>query len=191
MIMKKIFFMLAVMGAFSSCKKFLQETPNSSQPVGAYFQTIDQVQSAVNYLYNVAGGPGSFYSIGGLYDGNYAFALDDMSGLANNVVAQNPAVRDFESLTQTPDNAGNYVQGIWGALYSNISNANTIISKVASSTTIDATAAAPLVATARFFRAMDYYYLVRLFGAVPLILKPYENLNNLYAGRSSLDSVYT
>ena len=190
--MKKIIILLAVIWVgFSSCHKFLEETPKSSQPVDAYYQTIDQVQSAVTYLYNVATGPGSLYNVGNLYDGTYVFALDNLSGLANNLVAQNPSVRYFASLTQTADNEDNYVGDIWANLYSNIASANTIITQVAASTTIDQTQAAPLVATARFFRAMDYYYLVRMFGAVPLILQPYENLDNLYAPRAALDSIYT
>jgi hypothetical protein len=190
--MKKILYiaLLAGTAALSSCNKFLEEHPKSQQPVDAYYETLDQVQSAVNYLYNVASGPNSFYNIGGLYDGTNAMALDNLSGMANNVVAQNPSVRYYASLTITGDNQDNYVGGMWSSFYSNIADANTIISKVGASTTIDQTAAAPLVATVRFFRAMDYYYLVRIFGAVPLILQPYENLNNLYAGRSSVDSVY-
>jgi hypothetical protein len=191
--MKKIFLfaMIPVLSGLVSCKKFLAENPKSAQPVDAYYQTIDQVQSAVNYLYNVATGPGSFFNVGGLYDGTNSFMLDNLSGMSNNVVAQNPSVRYFASLSQTADNEDNYVGGIWASFYSNIASANTIISQVAASTTIDQTAAAPLVATARFYRAMDYYYLVRLFGAVPLILQPYQNLDNLYAPRTSVDSVYT
>jgi len=191
--MKKKHYIGSIMAAlifFSSCQKFLEEKPKSSQPLDAYYQTIAQVQSAVNYLYNVATGPGSFYNIGNLYDGTYAMALDNLSGMANNVVAQNPSVRYYASLTQTADNQANYVGDIWASFYSHIASANTIIEKVGASKTIDPAAAAPLLATARFFRAMDYYYLVRLFGAVPLILHPYENLNNLYAPRSSLDSIY-
>lgn len=190
--MKKITYIILLVGlaALSSCHKFLEEHPKSQQPVDAYYQTMDQVQSAVNYLYNVATGPNGFYNIGGLYDGTNAMALDNLSGLANNVVAQNPAVRPYSSLTMTADNQDNYVGGIYTSFYSNIASANTIIQQVAQSKSIDQTAAAPLVAQARFFRAMDYYYLVRLFGAVPLILQPYENLNNLYAPRASLDSVY-
>jgi hypothetical protein len=185
--MKKIFLfaMIPVLSGLVSCKKFLAENPKSAQPVDAYYQTIDQVQSAVNYLYNVATGPGSFFNVGGLYDGTNSFMLDNLSGMSNNVVAQNPSVRYFASLSQTADNEDNYVGGIWASFYSNIA------SQVAASTTIDQTAAAPLVATARFYRAMDYYYLVRLFGAVPLILQPYQNLDNLYAPRTSVDSVYT
>ena len=176
--------------AFTSCKKFLTENPKSSQPVDDYYQTIDQVQSAVNYLYNSSTGPNNFFSIGGLYDASNSFTLDNLSGMANNVVAQNPSVRYFASLTQTSDNEDNYVDGMWSSFYSNIASANTVISKVASSTTLDQASAAPLVATAKFFRAMDYYYLVRLFGAVPLILKPYNSLDGIYVPRTTVDSVY-
>src|SRR5579871_476823 len=108
--MKKIQYIGSVVAGlilFSSCHKFLEENPKSSQPVDAYYQTIDQVQSAVNYLYNVATGPGSFYNIGNLYDGTYAMTFDNLSGLANNVVAQNPSVRYYASLTQTADNQAN------------------------------------------------------------------------------------
>ena len=190
--MKNIFYMLLLLVLVSSsCKKFLQENPKSEQPVSAYYQTVAQVQSAVNYLYNVATGPNSLFNVGNLYDGTYSFALDNLSGLANNLVAQNPSVRYFSSLTQTAENSDSYLDGMWSQLYSNIASANTIITQTESNTAISSADAAPLLATARYFRAMDYYYLVRVFGAVPLVLQPYTSLNNLDAGRTSVDSVYT
>jgi hypothetical protein len=174
----------------SSCTKFLKETPKSETPVDAYFQTAEQAQSAVNYLYNKAAGPGNYFNVGGLYDGTQSFTFDNLSGMANNTVAQDPSIRYFATLTQTPEAVGNYVGSIWTSFYSNIASANSIISKVESSTTIDNSDKNPILATAKFFRALDYYYLVRIFGAVPLILKPYESLNGLYAPRTSVDSVF-
>src|ERR1700754_5135671 len=107
--MKKIISILAGVTLLASCHKFLEENPKSQQPVDAYYQTIDQVQSAVTYLYNVATGPNSFYNIGGLYDGTNSMALDNLSGMANTGVAQNPSVRYYASLTITGDNQANYV----------------------------------------------------------------------------------
>jgi starch-binding outer membrane protein, SusD/RagB family len=182
--------LLAFLG-LGSCKKFLQENPKSEQPVGAYYQTVSQVQSAVDYLYNVATGPNSLFQVGGLYDGTYSFTFDNLSGMANNLVAQNPSVRYFSSLTQTAENTDSYLDGMWSSLYSNIASANTIITQTEANTSISSGDAAPLLATARFFRAMDYYYLVRIFGAVPLVLQPYTSLSNLDAPRASLDSVYS
>src|ERR1700748_1103528 len=100
--MKKINYTWSVLAVglvlLSSCNKFLSEHPKSQQPVDAYYQTIDQVQSAVTYLYNVASGPNYFYNPAGVYDGTNGMTLDNLSGMSNNVVAQNPAVRPYSSL---------------------------------------------------------------------------------------------
>src|ERR1700760_337030 len=127
--MKKIIVFAALAGVvgLASCHKFLQKNRKSAQPVSPYYQTIEQVQSAVNSLYNTATGPSQFFNVGGLYDGTNSFMLDNLSGMSNNVVAQNPSVRYFASLTQTADNEDNYVGGIWSSFYSNIASANTII----------------------------------------------------------------
>lgn len=187
---KTLFALAAAIMILPSCKKFLAENPKSQESVDQYYQTIDQVQSAVNNLYGTGAGPNSFYDVGGLYDGSFSFALDNLSGMSNNVVAQNPSVRFYASLTQTSDNQANYVGSIWANFYSQISMANTIIEKATGNQSFDPTTIAPLVATAKFYRAMDYYYLVRLFGAVPLILKPYESLSGIYAPRTPIDTVY-
>src|SRR5690606_3146433 len=47
-----------------------------------------------------------------------------------------------------------------------------------------------LLAEARFFRAISYYYLVRFFGDVPLVTEPYESLENLYVARTPVVDVY-
>jgi hypothetical protein len=191
--MKKIFLSAILFSGITglfSCTKFLKEQPKSSQPLDAYFQTAEQAQSAVNYLYTKDNGPGSFFAARGYYDGTLAFAFDNMSGLSNNTVAQDPGVRFWSSLTQNTDGVGNYVGGIWTNFYESIANANTIIARVAASDKIDTVSKAPVLATARFFRALDYYFLVRLFGAVPLVLTPYTSPENLFAPRTSVDSVY-
>lgn len=181
---------LLVMGG-SACNKFLEESPKSITPVDAYFQSASQAQSAVNYLYNRDTGPGRYFRIGGLYDGTNSFTMDNLSGMANNNVAQDPSIRYFASLSQTAATSDNYLGGLWSGFYSSIASANTIISKVEGSTAISTDEKAPILANARFIRALDYYFLVRLFGAIPLVLDPYVSLDNLYAPRSSVDSVYS
>src|SRR5690606_26002971 len=48
-----------------------------------------------------------------------------------------------------------------------------------------------LIAEAKFFRALNYFYLVKMFGAVPIITEPYESLEDIYVRRSSEEKVYT
>lgn len=45
-------------------------------------------------------------------------------------------------------------------------------------------------AEARFVRAVCYFYLVRMFGDVPLILTPTNTLQEAYVGRDSFNEVY-
>ncbi|MEX6688688.1 RagB/SusD family nutrient uptake outer membrane protein [Danxiaibacter flavus] len=184
-------FIVAAIFTSTSCTKFLQETPKSNMPASEYYQTTEQALSALNYLYDKGTGIPSFYSVrGGLYDASNSFTFDNMSGLANNVVAQNTSIRNFASLTQGPDNCANYLGGIWRNFYSSIADANSIIANVENNGNINAEAQKKILATAKFFRAANYYYLIRLFGAVPLILKPYTSLDNIYMPRTSVDSVY-
>ena len=177
--------------SYSSCNKFLEEKPKSNIPVGEYFNTLEEAQSAVNYLYNHGTGIENFYGQHGtLYDGTNTFTLDAMSGLSNNPVAQDPSIRNFASLTQNASNSDSYLDDIWSSFYKNVANANTIIVNLEKNKDIDTKDKAPLIATAKFFRAVDYYYLVRLFGAVPLILKPYTSVEDINTPRASVDSVY-
>ena len=47
-----------------------------------------------------------------------------------------------------------------------------------------------LVGEAKFFRAFNYFYLVKTFGALPLSVEPYENLENLYRARTDVKDIY-
>ena len=47
-----------------------------------------------------------------------------------------------------------------------------------------------LLAEAKFFRAFNYFYLVKNFGAVPLTTEPYEALENLYLPRTDVATIY-
>lgn len=185
---KIILFVLLI--NLSSCNKFLEENPKSQIASDSYFKTTDQIKSAVNQLYSYATGPELFYVAQSWYDATWAFYFDIMSGLTDNPVQQDATVKYLALLTQNQNNLNGFTSGIWTSFYASISTCNLIISKVENSTILDAATKAQALATARFFRAADYYYLVRLFGAVPLVLKPTTSLDNIYPGRASLEEVY-
>lgn len=176
--------------AASSCTKFLQEDSKSAQPVASYFQTLSEAQSAVNNLYGHGSGPGSFFSGNGVYDATYSMNMDTYSGLANNPVYQNQSIGFLLNLTQTGSNCDSYVGNIWSDFYNHIANCNTIIQAVENSTALTTAEQTPLLAAAKFFRALDYYYLVRLFGAVPLVLTPYTSVAGIDVPRTGVDTVY-
>jgi hypothetical protein len=87
----------------------------------------------------------------------------------------------------------------WGNAYDMIAQANITIAQVAACTDPALTAArkAQILGEARFMRAFTYFDLVRLWGKVPLVLKPIDQTNSesliksVLVPPSSVDSVYT
>jgi len=179
-------------GLFASCNKFLEETPKSQEPIEAFYQTDNQVQSAVNALYVNSNGPASFYAAQGWFDATWVLTLDNMAGMSRNPVQQNPNIKYFASLTQTPELVSNYVGSMWSNLYASINNCNTIITRVeANGGGLSAEVKNQALATARFFRAFDYYFLVRLFGDVPIVTKPIvSSSEDISPARNKTEDVY-
>ena len=80
--------------------------------------------------------------------------------------------------------------GLWVGGYSYIYSANAIIEGVTNSTGIASASKARLVAEARFIRGYEYFCLVNIFGAVPLVTSTDYKTTALLA-RASADQVYT
>ncbi len=77
----------------------------------------------------------------------------------------------------------------WSGLYKIIYQANSVLEGLASSTLISAAKMEQLEGEARFIRAFCYFYLVNLWGDVPLVLTTDYRVNSSIA-RASLDLVY-
>jgi hypothetical protein len=102
----------------------------------------------------------------------------------------NPDVRALGTVTYISSNSR--IQKVWQQLYYGINRANIAIDNVPS-IQMDTALRARLVRESKFIRGLLYFDLVRLYGAVPLILhNPTTiNVNDLLVGRTSVDSVYT
>lgn len=81
------------------------------------------------------------------------------------------------------------ISGVWSSFYSAINRSNLVIQRVPEIRMADALKN-QLLAEARFVRALSYYNLVRLWGAVPLRLQPVTNLSELGAPRAPVAEVY-
>ena len=66
----------------------------------------------------------------------------------------------------------------WTTFYEAIGKANLILKTIEDDQTLDAAIKAPFKSEALFIRATCYWWLTRMFGAVPLRLKPIENSND-------------
>src|SRR5690606_9734553 len=85
----------------------------------------------------------------------------------------------------------NYVlDNLWPTAYLTISRANNAIKYIPLTERLSDSEAQRLLAEARFFRALNYFFLVKYFGQIPLVLEPVENLDSIFVTREEIETVY-
>ncbi|MDR1021987.1 MAG: RagB/SusD family nutrient uptake outer membrane protein [Prevotellaceae bacterium] len=183
-------FSLCLLFGLWSCSDFLEEDPKSSIASGQYFTKADDARAAVNALYR-RGFP-ELYSAGSAYAGPNIMLGGYISGLFDNEYkGQELYVRLCQSLDITPQNAvGSRMADVWDPCYVAIGRANNAIKYIPETPELNDAERSYLLAQAKFFRALNYFHLVKTFGDVPLLLEPYESLDNLYVGRTPSAQVY-
>lgn len=162
----------AVIGvAATGCKKdFFNRPPENASTVGTYYQTTDEVQSSTNILYAAPwfGFNGkAFLAIGDLQSGN-ARCYSGTDG-------------EFDPFANFSEgNATLAVQSTWNSLYTVVAQANALLNNLP--TAVPASVPTNVVnnalGEARLMRAAAYFYLVRLFGNVPIITNPTTQVND-------------
>lgn len=80
------------------------------------------------------------------------------------------------------------ITAVWVTLYTGVTTANDAIDKIAGAEGVTESLKTRLTGEAKFLRALYYFYLVQLFGEVPLVL---HNSEGIGATRASIDDVYT
>ncbi len=168
--------MTAVGVVVSGCKdKFFDHAPEDALTLDSYYQTADQVNASTNALYN-----SPWFNFN-----NKAFwAITELSG--GNARTYSGDVVNFANFSVTADN--NELNNAWRSLFSVVAQADAIINnlpaKVPSS--VDPVVVNNALGEAHFMRAMAYFYVVRLFGNVPII----ENtLDFVYAPKINTNPV--
>lgn len=177
--MKKIAFNIALAGTIflgTGCNKMLDvKDPVNSITSDQVFQTDDQAAIALNGLY-------SYLINGGEQEAAVPFGTDLYSAGGITIAAAHLADELYhpslsgqyeyfaESAARlTLQNPG-YSVKLWRTAYKGIFNANALIEGVNASTSKGLTEAARkrVLGEALAVRAMSYFYLVNLFGAVPI-----------------------
>jgi hypothetical protein len=146
------------------CKKaFFNRPPENQITVGTYYQTAAEVQSSTNILYAAP-----WFG----FNGKAFLAVGDLaSGNVTCYAGTDGEFDPFRNLTE--GNATQAVQSTWNSLYTVVAQANALINNLPSA----ATAVAPAIVNnalgeAHLMRAAAYFYLVRLYGNVPIITDP-------------------
>ncbi|MBL1407201.1 RagB/SusD family nutrient uptake outer membrane protein [Sphingobacterium faecale] len=100
-------------------------------------------------------------------------------------------VTTTEFATNNLLNLNSSVANLWSMSYQLIKNANNAITGLESSTSLTASLKNQLIGEAKFMRAYVYFYLVNLYGGVPLNLLPDNGaFESAKLPRASADEVY-
>lgn len=181
---------LLFVGAITSCDDFLKEEPKQNMSLEQYYTTAAQARSGVNHLYDV--GYPTFYGAN-VYAGATIAWGAYLSGLYDNEYKGQEVIAQYsQELTISQANIANQMNNLWRDCYRAIGRANTALKYIPGieDPKFVSGEREQLIAQAKFFRAINYFHLVKTYGDVPLIVDPYESLDNLYVPRTSTVDVY-
>ena len=189
--MKKIFFCLlcfAGMIGLSSCGKILDVSPKGLQLESNYYQTPDQAYAALIAAYN----PISWEAGGS--DNTYVPVLGPLNSATDECYAGGGGPTDMSGWqawnNYTLSAAVGPQAGFWDRSYTGIYRANLFLQKIDGISGLDASTKSRYIAEARFLRGYYYFWLIRLFKNVPLILKPLSTDQIYQVTQAPPDSVY-
>ncbi|WP_287621183.1 RagB/SusD family nutrient uptake outer membrane protein [Parabacteroides sp.] len=193
--MKKILttaILCAGLTGFTACDSFLDEEPKSSITDISYYKTEDQIIANVNSMYRT-GATDFLANMTGAYRGSSASVSDMLTGyFSNDFGGQEVDCSYAHSLTRQDHTAMTctyQTNNVWRYAYSVINRANGVIKNIGN---VEMTNASRYKAEAQFFRALNYFYLVKMFGDVPMITEPTEGLTDeSYPTRTAKSDIYT
>src|SRR5687768_4975971 len=150
----------------AGCSNFLDEEDPSSIAPETFFTLPEHAEAAVYGIYENL----RFHGDGtGIFSANFQM-LDALSGTAETETGQNSDLNNLYGFQHTGDNL--HLQQWWRQLYDGIANANLSIEKIPAIPNITEANSAKWVGHAKFLRALHYFWLVRLWGDVPLLTEP-------------------
>jgi len=165
---------------FASCSdEFTNRPPEDALSLDAYYATDAQVVAATNGMYSRTWFQFAnkfFYAVTEVGSGNMYSASSDVS-----------AMRNF-SLNGSDAELNNG----WASLWANVQQANLIINFLEDRVGPGVSPAVlqNTIGEAYFMRATAYFYLVRLWGNVPIIENPLDYINEPQINTNRIEDVY-
>ncbi|MFC2710840.1 RagB/SusD family nutrient uptake outer membrane protein [Hoylesella oralis] len=191
--MKKIFlFSVCISVLLASCSDFLEEKPKSLRTMGDFYKTEAQATANVNTLYR-SGAVTQISSAPSAYIGSFATVPGMLTGYFSNSYEGQESVCMYSRLLtrqEQTNNVSSTMDGVWDGCYGAINIANGAIKHIPDISMTESVKNT-LVAEAKFFRAFNYFFLVKIFGDIPLSVEPYESMDNMELSRTSVADVYT
>lgn len=160
--------------SFVSCEQFVEVDPPQTSLTGSTVFINDATATAavIGIYARMSESSDRFQS------GTSSVTL--MTGLSSdefNNISTDPRQTEFYMSSLLEDN--NYVSKMWSDLYEDIYSANAVLEGLSNSQGLTTAVKQQLEGEVRFIRAFSYFYMVNLFGNVPLVTDTDYKKNSL------------
>jgi hypothetical protein len=176
--MKKIFYCLIVSSVFfTSCKKFLEQTPNDFLSPQNYYNTKPEIDAALTGVYDNLGKSATY--------GRYLYF--EMDQADDSYVGLSSWTQDISLYNADASDAK--LNATWTTLYEGINRANALLENIDKSSIKDSEKQV-VKGEALFLRAYYYFLLVTNWGDVPLRLASTKSTADVDMPRTPYKQVY-
>jgi len=179
--MKNIILVIIIAVAFSSCKKWLEESPRSVITSTQFYKSEEDARAAVDGIYSFLYPP---YTGSGR---NYGYAMLELVTGDFRTQSEGNDLVNVYNLRQ--NSASPLLQQWFSASYQGIEAANLVIANIPD-VSMDESERKKLIGEAKFLRAYYYYTLVNIFGDVPLKLTPTANAADGLLPKTPVKEIY-
>ena len=160
----------------AGCKKeFLEKSPPDALTEVGFYNSAERAQLGVNAIY---------VSLQSAWSINLYRIYDVPSG---EVLLSNTVPLEYNNFTYFP--ALNQIHDTWRGLYEGVYRSNLAIANIPGINMAEALKN-QYVGEAKFLRALFYFDLVNIFGAVPLVTQPLPNTDASLIARTPVADVY-
>ena len=169
----------------SGCNFVRIDIPDEIVGTETVFKDDSIAIAAIRGIYSTMTEPGHF-ACGDQYSITYLAGVSSDELFWSDTF--DPSTESFANNELLPSNA--VAHKLWTSCYKTIYYANTVLEGIAASTGISTGTREQLEGEARFVRAFSYFYLVNLFGKVPLVLTTDYRISEALH-RAEVNTVYT
>ncbi len=181
--MKKIILIIiAILGGLTSCDDFLNLSPEYQNNEDDYYQSEDDYENAVIGIYNTLQ---SLHNVTILY-------ITELTTDNTTPSYQNPTNDQYECDEMNITASNGYINSIWTSCFTVIAYSNNILARI-DDIDMDGIKHDQFEGEALFLRAYCYFYLVRLFGQVPIVDVSFRSPDEIYSfdmTRQPVNDVY-
>jgi starch-binding outer membrane protein, SusD/RagB family len=182
MIMKKYLIVAIAALLITGCsKEFFNRPPEDAVTVGNFYQTTAQVQASTNALYAAP-----WFG----WNSKVGWSITELaSGNGRTYSSDVAAFGDF-----SVSNGNFELSAAWNSLFTVVTQANGLLNNLPGSVTaaVDTSIVHNALGEAHLMRGLAYFYLVRVFGNVPIITDPLAMISSYQTVNTNpVTDVYT